>query len=271
MTTIHPTTESTTAPPADSDLGPLCDSIIELHRQRVYMLKSQTSLTLQIKAQCRRLAGGDLKEAGRIYNSIHNGAGHDLAPYALVINEPFMAARAVVADRLKECESNLVKAAKELPVWSWVDGVRGFGAGSLGAIIGEAGNLANYPTPSHLWKRLGLAVVNGTRQRKVKGDEALDHGYSPRRRSVVWNLGDTMIKGCIRVVRDEDGKDTGERTSLSDYGWVYLERKEYERPRVDTDGHAHNRAKRYMEKRVIRDLWKAWNNGRGTSINVAGG
>jgi hypothetical protein len=25
-----------------------------------------------------------------------------------------------------------------------------------------------------------------------------------------------------------------------------------------SDGHVHNRAKRYMEKRLIRDLWRAW-------------
>lgn len=32
--------------------------------------------------------------------------------------------------------------------------------------------------------------------------------------------------------------------------------------REDNDGmkvgHAHNRAKRYMEKRLMRDLWRAW-------------
>ena len=25
-----------------------------------------------------------------------------------------------------------------------------------------------------------------------------------------------------------------------------------------SDGHVHNRAKRYMEKRLMRDLWRAW-------------
>lgn len=39
---------------------------------------------------------------------------------------------------------------------------------------------------------------------------------------------------------------------------LYDERKAYEAGRVETPAHAHNRAKRYIEKRLIRDLWRAW-------------
>lgn len=238
--------------------SPLIGSLIELHRQRVDLHKAEKSLTLQIKAKCRRLCDGDKKEADKLYASMFNGKGHDLAETCLTAAAPFIQARSLLNEQRAACEKELTKAAKELPVWSWVESVRGFGAGSLAAVVGEAGDLSQYANPAKLWKRMGLAVINGGRQRKVSGADAIEHGYAPHRRSIVWNLGDTMLKGTVRKVKDEEGEDTGERTALNEYGQLYLDRKAYERPRVESDGHAHNRAKRYMEKRLIRDLWSAW-------------
>jgi hypothetical protein len=59
----------------------------------------------------------------------------------------------------------------------------------------------------------------------------------------VWTIGDALIKG------NRDG-----------YRRLYLERKalEAERPEVETKMHAHRRAQRYMEKRLLRDLWREW-------------
>lgn len=237
---------------------PLIGNLTEMHRQRVDLHRAEKSLTLQIKAKCRRLCGGDKTEADKVYRSMMNGMGHELAPSAAAVSAPFIQARSLIAEQRSDCEKQMKKMAKELPVWSWVKEIRGFGELSLAGIIGETGDLNNYSTPSKLWKRLGLAVINGGRQRKVAGVEALEHGYAPHRRSLVWNLGDTMIKGVIRKVNDDDGEDTGERVSLNEYGAIYLARKAYESERVETKAHAHNRAKRYMEKRLILDLWKAW-------------
>jgi len=223
---------------------------VDLHR-------AEKSMTLRIKAKCRRLCGGDKTEAGKLYRSIMNGQGHKLAQTALAVSAPFLQARKLLHEQRADCEKQMTKMAKELPVWPWVESVRGFGALSLAGVVGEAGDLSNYATVSRLWKRMGLAVIGGERQRKVTTDKALEMGYSPQRRSLVWNLGDTMLKGVIRKVKDGD-EDTGERISLNEYGQIYLDRKAYERPRVDSDGHAHNRAKRYMEKRLLRDLWKSW-------------
>ena len=238
--------------------SPLIGNLTEMHRQRVDLHRAEKSLTLQIKAKCRRLCGGDKTEADKVYRSMMNGMGHELAPSAAAVSAPFIQARSLIAEQRSDCEKQMKKMAKELPVWAWVKDIRGFGELSLAGIIGETGDLNNYSTPSKLWKRLGLAVINGGRQRKVAGVEALEHGYAPHRRSLVWNLGDTMIKGVIRKVNDDDGEDTGERVSLNEYGAIYLARKAYESERVETKAHAHNRAKRYMEKRLILDLWKAW-------------
>lgn len=144
------------------------------------------------------------------------------------------------------------KLAKELPVWNdFAAEIHGFGALGLGIIIGEAGDLSAYPTHSHLWKRMGVAVMDGIRQGGLrKGAEAEDwiaHGYNPKRRSRLYTIGDSLIK-----------KQNG-------YRFLYLDRKEIERAKLpDTTAmHIHRRAQRYMEKRLLRDLWRAWRRAAG--------
>lgn len=159
------------------------------------------------------------------------------------------------------------RLASQLPVWSdFGQAVRGLGLRSLAIIVAEAGDLSNYPKKGHLWKRMGVAVIDGTRQggllKTAPKAEWIEHGYNRQRRSYIFVIGDNMVK-------------------MGDaYRRVYLDRKEYERQRaVDAglivapsakipakrqheficDGHIHRRAKRYMEKRLLRDLWQAWN------------
>jgi hypothetical protein len=144
---------------------------------------------------------------------------------------------------------NMEKLAKQLPVWSlYCENVRGLGAGSLAVIVAEAGDLSNYRTHSKLWKRMGLAVMSGIRQgglpKGASADSWIEHGYNRQRRSKVWNIGDSLIKG------NRDGY----------YRRIYLERKAYEIAR-DPDIKpiaAHRRAQRYMEKRLLKHLWQAW-------------
>lgn len=95
---------------------------------------------------------------------------------------------------------------------------------------------------------MGLAVMpDGTRQRRVGGVEALDHGYAPARRSVMWNIGACIVKagGPLKAVYDA--------------------RKAHEAERLATKAHAHNRAQRYIEKRFLRDLWVEWRRREGQS------
>lgn len=227
----------------------------ELHRKRQDFHRSEKSLTLQVKAICRRLCAGDKDEADKLYTAMSKGAEDGQAMVAKDWTEPFIQARSILEGNRKQVEKDMAKVAKTLPVAEWVDGIKGFGVGSLAAVIGEAGDLSNYPTHSHLWKRLGLAVIDGGRQRLVPGADALVHGYSPSRRSVVWNIGQCVFKSQSQRV----DKETGEvKIEAGEYRKVYDARKEYEMDRVETKGHAHNRATRYMEKKLMRDLWKAW-------------
>lgn len=167
----------------------------------------------------------------------------------------------------------MVKLATALPVWqAWGKDIRGFGAKSLAVIVAEAGDLSNYPDKSKLWKRMGLAVMGDVRQGGLKkgasAEAWIEHGYSPKRRSQVWNIGDAMIKAQVRKVKDDADDDSGERIALGEYGQAYLDRKAYELARDPEMApiQAHRRAQRVMEKRLLKHLWQAW---RRATLRVA--
>ena len=146
------------------------------------------------------------------------------------------------------------KLVRGLPVWSgWAKGVSGFGAISLGHIIGETGNLSNYATVSKVWKRLGLAVINGHRQgnpgKGASADDWISEAYSPKRRSEVFVMADALFRAQTVAFRATGG---------GPYRVIYDRRKAYEIERGISLGHAENRARRYMSKSVIADLWSAW-------------
>lgn len=177
-----------------------------------------------------------------------------------------LAARAPFDKVEKQATKEMERLAKLLPVWdAWAKDVRGFGARSLAVIVGEAGDLSAYPKKGHLWKRMGVAVLDGVRQgglrKTASAADWIEHGYSRERRSRMFVIGDCMVK------------------SGAHYREIYLRRKEYERARAEaaglkvapsakipkakaaeymSAGHIHRRAQRYMEKQLLRDLLAAW-------------
>jgi hypothetical protein len=224
------------------------DELREQWKRRQMWHRAEKSLTLQAKAMCRRLLSGDKKEAEVLYKSALNGQNHELATTALLAMQPLLEGRDGIEKARLAVEKRLLKLAKGLPIAPWIEGVRGVGMLSLAGIVGEAGDIGSYSNPAKLWKRMGLAVIGGERQRKKEGDAGILHGYNPARRSLMWTIGDCIIRA---------GGPLKE---------LYNQRKEYEAPRVKTKMHAHNRAKRYIEKRLLRDLWRAWRDGQASSV-----
>lgn len=135
-----------------------------------------------------------------------------------------------------EIERKIKAVVEQSAFQTFVKGTRGFGAVSCGSILGEAGDLRNYGNPGKLWKRMGLAVVDGKAHRKVRGENTQ---FPARRRELMFRTGDALIKQGAK------------------YRQVYLDRKalELEQNPTLTPQHAHRRAQRYMEKRLLRDLW----------------
>lgn len=241
----------------------LIADIVETHRRRVAWHKAEKALILNAKAQCRRFVGGDKDKADKLYESVIKGSEHELALKALAVIAPLIDAADDIREKRLEIEKVLASLAKKLPVAKWLDGVSGFSYLSLAGVIGAAGDLSNYENPAKLWKRMGLAVMgDGQRQRKVtNADEAIEHGYSPVRRSLVWVCGECIVKAQIRNPKDKETKEPlGDPYAIGPLGQLYLDRKAYLAARDPdaTKKHIHLSAKRYVEKRLIRNLWRAW-------------
>lgn len=254
---------SATPTPSDEDrprsdnqkTSALIGTIVEQHRRRWDLIRARQRLELQAQAVCRRLNDGDKAKAAKLWAAVKKDPAHELRAWL----GPWLMAMEPLLDEQGKTEKYLAKLVKRLPVYEWVKDVSGLGDVSFSAIVGEcAAPVGEYKSPSAVWKRMGLAVIGGERQRRVAGEAAIEHGYNAERRAIMWNIGNGLIKAQVRQVKDVEGGDTGERVTLGEYGALYLERKAHEVPRVETAAHAHSRAKRYMEKRLLRNLWRAW-------------
>lgn len=135
---------------------------------------------------------------------------------------------------------------------------------------------------------MGMAVIEGERQRRVTGAAALDHGYNAERRSLMWNIG-CCLKAQVRNVKDKKGKKIeGSEHGIGELGElshkarliekneaggfaetatraVERAKKAGSRPnKANVAGkltaHLHNMAQRCIEKH-LRQLWQAWRGG----------
>jgi hypothetical protein len=234
----------------------IIDAIRASHRERCYAMEQRKRADLALLSFLRTQAGWrlDLPEAERKAIAerakafADGGEDEDLAQWRSVVDAsvgarvPFEAVEKAALKRMEE-------AAEHLPVWeTFGEPIRGFGRASLAVIVGEAGDLSIYSNPAKLWKRMGVGIVDGIRQgglaKNASKEDWIKHGYSRQRRSRMWNIGDALIKS------NRDGE----------YRTLYLQRKEYELAR-DPEMKpikAHRRAQRYLEKRLLRNLWAAW-------------
>lgn len=226
------------------------DTIVEKWRQRQMLVRAETALINQVKSYARRLCHGDKAQAVKLFKrrspTLVDGNSETLV-LLRAATMPLELARAPVHAVRLEAERWLEKAAQELPAADFVRSVHGFGWLGLAAIVGEAGDLANYATEAKLWRRFGLAVFDGAAERPRKGDVL---GFSPARRTVIWTIGTSLIKQQNR------------------YQALYLKRKEYELARDIILIAAHKRAQRYVEKALLRHLWKAWRQVGGPKTSI---
>jgi hypothetical protein len=178
-------------------------------------------------------------------------------PVALPIIQMSFIGRMAADDLRRRTEREMEKLAATLRVSHWQAGVHGFGKLGLAIIVAEAGrDLRCYPTVSKLWKRLGLAVIDGERQRR-KSDPvlALLHGFTPRRRGEMWTLSESLL-----FAQWNAGKDGAEGSPAGPYGEVYRRRRAHtaETHPEWTKAHARDDARRVMFKSLIADLWGEW-------------
>ncbi len=248
-----------------NDLTPTIDTIIETYRTRRDILQFENGTILRMRAVCRRHVAWrantqgekiDLAEvrhrADALYDALNDPEAHPDAFAVLAHLQPAIESRDGFHRQRLEIEKRLRKLARSLPVWPFVEGINGFGDLGLAIIVGETGDLHGYANPGKVWKRMGLAPFKGSamsswragRSGSLNAEEWTEAGYSPNRRSAMFTIGDSLLKKQNR------------------YRELYLARKAFEQAKVP-DGTKmlwHRRAQRYVEKRLLRDLWRAWRN-----------
>lgn len=273
------------------------DTLIELGRKDAFAIRQRMRVRQATLSHIARTAFGyhtGLTEAERkkaidaatkLIKSIQGGQDH---PLGMLVHATD-AASTPWEEIERDTEKAMVKLVRRLPAHEWVQGVRGFGDLSFARIIAETGDLSQYDNPAKVWKRLGLAVFDGRAQRRTRdAEKAVEQGYSPRRRSVSWvafhsvylaqsarkdsggqtpedaqddaaaggegagHLVDGTLAGGAgpyRLIYDAKKSEYLERVAAGETGWTKLR--------------ADRCAKRYAEKRLLRDLWVAWNRDAG--------
>lgn len=265
-------------PVAAAALDYLCGNLMKLQRDRVFAIRQQMRCDASVLAYVRRELGfttnmseADRKrvsaEARRIMRAAEQGEDHHLraeeATLPVIQSCSAVVLRNMVArqswDEMRvSCEKQMRKVAHDLPVWPFVETVRGLSDLGLAVIVGEAGNLGDYPKKGHLWKRLGLAVIDGSRQGNpgsaATAEDWIRHGYNRQRRAQVYAfVDDVMLRAQWRGPKgDAPGYPIGP------YGMHYIRKKAEYLGREWPPKHAENAARRYMAKMLIRDLWNAW-------------
>jgi hypothetical protein len=174
----------------------------------------------------------------------------------------------VPADEMrKQSENAMAKLAVELPVFAWVKTVHGAGDLGLATIVAEAGDLANYPNPAKLWKRLGYAPYDGLagstwkrdtwRPRALTKEEWIENPFSGQRYALMAQIATWLVNAqWIGAKKTE----SGEGEPSGPYGEVYAARRAHTaKMHLDwTKGHSRNDGLRIAMKRFLLDLWLVW-------------
>ena len=142
----------------------------------------------------------------------------------------------------------------ELPIWAYAKTLPAFNTKEFARLVGVAGDLSNYPSVNALWKRLGLAVLDGRRQHRERSKEgAAAQGYSPKRRRQAWIIVNKMF------IKDSSWKgDDGKTKEAGEWRLCYDKKKAVYLERGWLPQHAHKAAVRYMGKCILKALYKKW-------------
>lgn len=240
--------------PTIHGVSPLLTEIQETARHRGDFLRPETALTNQIKGICRRFCGGDKAKGRKLYAALARewkaqGTKGTQTLFGLTRTAYFATAlhwqaRQMFHEARLLPEKRLGKMARQLPIWTWAKEIRGIDVLSLALIVGETGDLSNYATHQKLWKRMGLAVINGERQRKIKGDKAkaMEHRICVRRADLMFVVSENLIRCNSQYKPIYDREKVRQKVEYPDLTLL----------------HQHNKARRYMVKRFLKELWKEW-------------
>lgn len=205
------------------------------------------------------------EEVKKIIALARSGAWADPRIVGMVQNtdkgrEPF--------DGLRDAsEKQMENLAKLLPVADWVKSIHGAGLLGLATIVGEVGNLSNYPNPAKLWKRLGFAPYQGFagstwkrekwRPRALTKEEWIDNPFSGQRYALMHQLAVWLVNQQW-IAAKKTG--TGEGKPNGHYGEIYAKRRKHTAGTHPdwTKQHSRMDGLRITMKQFLVDLWARW-------------
>lgn len=238
-----------------------------LQRQRAAVLKSKLMNANRLQAIVAGTLGFDSKMPEKERKKVFANAsalidlvskGEAESPLKTLILTSLIGIDAF-DDMKTAIEKEMVKLAKTLPAAKWVakHEQRGFGLLFLAIVIGETGDLGNYANPGKVWRRLGCApwtfegktAMGATwragKEGKLPASEWEQFGYSPRRRSIAYLIGEGIVK------QNQDGP----------YRKRYDEAKE-KCQKLHPDFkplRCHLHGMLLATKLLLRELWCEWN------------
>ncbi len=172
------------------------------------------------------------------------------------------------ADKMRNSSEKLMATlATTLPVYPWVEAIRGAGALGLATIVAETGDLSNYPNPAKVWKRLGYAPYDGFagstwkrptwRPRTLAKEEWIENPFSGERYALMHQIVEWLVNA--QWIGKAKSK-SGEGEPNGPYGQIYADRRAHTlvtHPDWSL-GHRRNDALRITMKEFLKHLHIQW-------------
>lgn len=257
------------------EIREVCEELQRLQRKRTVIIKSRIKTFNRLVAvvatssgyhaglpEKERLAAFD--EAAKVVKAVVKSDADHI--YADVIRATWIGIDGF--DKMQSSiEKPMVRLLESLPICSWIEQTnqRGISTQMAAVVVGEVGNFDDYSNPAKVWRRLGLApyTFNGKtmmgstwksgRQGKLPAEEWSAFGYSPRRRSIAYLIGEGIVKQNF----DRDRKPLEYRLLYSAKKMLASElHPDWTLKRADLHGRL------LATKRLLRNMWRAWT-GRG--------
>jgi hypothetical protein len=270
------------------DLDEAVKKIQGEHRERLFAMRQRIRIEAALLAHLRIYLGYDGRAPESERDRIASAAkalvtavarGWPL-PDELEHLRKLISDNALASKPFLEMEANALRRARRfartLPVYAWVKQVHGLSDAGLSVIVGEAGDLSAYPRKGHLWKRMGVAVIGagdglddhrqGNPGAGATKDDWIAEGYVMRRRSMLFAyVGAPLVQDMQSPYRAiYDARRAYEIARAEQCGLIVAPAAKIPAKRKDeyrSLGVIHLRAQRYMEKRLLKDLWQAWRRG----------
>jgi hypothetical protein len=164
----------------------------------------------------------------------------------------------------KKYENMVADEVKSIPIFTWLEGVRGIGPMMAAGLIAWIDDISRFDTVSKLW----AYAVGKPGERRERGKKG---GWNPRLKTHCWKVGMQILKahskkrGVHGVYSDFYDRSKQEYLAredikaMHDSGKARGGKKSYKI-------HIHQMALRRMIKLFLSHLWETWRKAEGLSI-----